>query len=312
MERIVQISGWPLPGGQDTVPVTKIVDTSGGCAMNVSCFVGRLGGKSAVVSPIGDGKYAQIPLQELERSNVDVSFLVKYPDSEGSLIMILTNPDGDWAALDYIDAQLHLRMEDIPSTEEMSKVKIFHVDGFSYLTVGSEGVIIEAVKRARAADCIISVDASVPAAKNKTKFLGQLFSEADIIFANRFEALAVAQASSIEEAAERLRKMSRHLSVLKLGAEGSYIITADAARFIPAVKVEVIDTVAAGDAYIAAMLLSLCQGAPLMRAGLRGSAAGALACMGHGSLSHHFSNHDIEKLLDRSVKQQRSDRSNQR
>lgn len=69
--------------------------------------------------------------------------------------------------------------------------------------------------------------------------------------------------------------------------------------YIPAYEVNVLDTVAAGDAYIATMLLSLCRGLPLMEAATRGSAAGALACLGFGSLSSRFTDSDIDTLIAR-------------
>ena len=87
--------------------------------------------------------------------------------------------------------------------------------------------------------------------------------------------------------------MGPAVSILKLGNEGSVVITPEATASVVPYKVKVVDTVAAGDAYIAATLLSLSQGHPLIEAAKRGSAAGALACLGPGSLSSRFNMKDV-------------------
>lgn len=302
MERVIQVERWPDPGGQDVVQVLSMTDTSGGCAMNVSCFTGRLGGKAAVISSIGDGQYSTIVWEELARSGVDTAYLARHPGKAGSLIIILSNPTGDWAVLDYIDPDLRLQVGDIPAVEAFARTEILHVDGFSFLSVGEKEPVLEAIRRAKKAGCFLSVDASVPAAKTERDFLELLFRQADIVFANLFEALSITRTQEVHAAVKALQQMGPQVAVLKMGMEGSYVITPEAVGYVPAYEVDVADTVAAGDAYIATMLLSLCNGLPLMDAAARGSAAGALACLGLGSLSSRFSQTDIDALLKRGPK----------
>lgn len=299
MERIIQVEKWPETGGQDVVPVKSISDTSGGCAMNVACFAGRQGGKTAIISGIGDGIYSRVTWEELEASGVEKKYLACHKDKDGSLIIILSNPEGDWAVLDYIDPDLMLGIDDLPLIDDFKETKFLHIDGFSFLSVGEKEPVQEAVKRARQAGCVLSVDASVPAAKTERDFLEVLFRQADIGFANKFEALQITQTSEIQAAVDKLQTMGPKVSVLKMGLEGSYVITPNTVGYIPAYEVNVLDTVAAGDAYIATMLLSLCRGLPLMEAATRGSAAGALACLGFGSLSSRFADSDIDALIAR-------------
>lgn len=301
-ERVIRVDRWPDPGGQDVVRVHSISDNSGGCAMNVSCFSARQGAKAAVISAIGDGQYARVTWDDLASSGVVTDHLVCHAGREGSLIVILSNPLGDWAVLDYIDPELSLRMEDIPSVEEFQRAKILHVDGFSFLSVGEKEPVQEAIDRSRKAGCLLSVDASVPAAKTERDFLETLFLQADMVFANRFEAQAITRTSEVHLAVKAFQSMGPRVAVLKMGMEGSYVITPDAVGYVPAYMVDVADTVAAGDAYIGTMLYSLCLGLPLMEAATRGSAAGALACLGIGSLSSHFADVEIDALLARGPK----------
>ena len=299
LEQVVRIDRWPHKGGQDVVPVSKMVMTAGGCAVNVTCFLGRYGAHSAVISSIGGGRYGEPVQRELEASNVDLRFLVKHPESEGSLIIILSNPEGDWAVLDYMDDQLRLQLKDIPSVEELAECKILHIDGFSFDSAGSEEAIGLALERAKKAGCLISVDGAVPAAARHVEFLRFLFSQADIVFANEYEGLRATVADSIEDAINGFQKMGIKAVFLKLGARGSLVITPASVQEIPSFEVAVADTVAAGDAYIATTLLLLLRGRSLVDAAVRGSAAGALACLGYGSLSSRFDLDDVENLVER-------------
>lgn len=302
MEKIIQVEKWPETGGQYVVPVKSISDTSGGCAMSVACFAGRQGGKTAIISAIGDGIYSQIIWEELKASGVEKKYLKCHKDKEGNLIIILSNPEGDWTVLDYIDPDLSLGIQDLPSVDDFRTAKFLHIDGFSFLSLGKKEMVQEAVTRGHQAGCVLSVDASVPAAKNERDFLEALFRQADIGFANKYEGLQITQTTEIQAAIEKLQTTGPKVSVLKMGLEGSYVITRNAVGYVPAYEVDVLDTVAAGDSYIAAMLLSLCQELPLMEAATRGSAAGALACSGSGSLSSRFSDGDIDALIARGPK----------
>ncbi|MCL4560077.1 MAG: carbohydrate kinase family protein [Chloroflexi bacterium] len=308
MERVIRVSRWPEPGGQNTVEVLSIVDTSGGCATNVSCFAGRVGGKASIVSAIGDGQYTNQVRAELAYAGVDTSLLTVHPGREGSLIIIMTDPSGDWGVLEYTDPELRIKVEDLPTVDVFARTKFLHVDGFSYVSAGEKAPVLEAIERSRQAGCLLSVDASVPAAKAEPEFLRILFHQADIVFANQNEALVATQAPTVEAAVTALQTMGPQVAVLKLGRDGSYVITPKKSSLVPAYEVDVVDTVAAGDAYIGVMLVSLCRGLPLMEAAIRGSAAGALACLGAGSLSHRFSPADIQALLERGPKKLRDDR----
>jgi ribokinase len=296
-EQIIRVASWPTPGGQDAVPILNIQESAGGCAMNVSSFVGRLGGKSAVVSTIGDGKYAQVVWDELSRSGVDTQYLSCHKNSAGNLVLIMTNTSGDWVAMDYLDPVLHLQTEDIPSVESFSQVKIVHIDGFSYQTAGGKEPVIKALQKVRQAGCVLSVDASVPAAKTDPGFLEELFRKADIVFANVFEILSVTKTNQIEDAIQVVRKMGPKVCVIKNGAHGSWVVTLESVELLAAFEVDVVDTIAAGDAYVAATLFGLSRKIPLMKSALYGNAAGALACMKAGSLTNRFSLKDIENLI---------------
>ena len=72
-------------------------------------------------------------------------------------------------------------------------------------------------------------------------------------------------------------------TVVSLGSAGAAAFTPDAAWRCGALAIEPVDTVGAGDAFVAALALGLAAGAALPAMLHRASVAGGLACLGVGA-----------------------------
>ncbi|MBN1267790.1 MAG: carbohydrate kinase family protein [Anaerolineales bacterium] len=298
LEMVVQVPNWPEPGGQHDVSMSRPVYSAGGCATNVACLAARFGARTRLIARMGDGIYSRQVQTELERSSVDPVWTVPVSKSEGNLLIITTDPSGDWMVLSYMDPALELRLEDIPPESDFQSTKILHIDGFSLVTPQQKQAIETAVEKAHNSGCLVSIDAAVPVSQAQPEYLAQLFSRCDFVFVNQAEAMAVTRAASIEKAVQALQGLGPQLCCLKMGKEGAWVITPDQTARIPAFPVQVVDTLAAGDSFIAALLTALCRGYTLFEAARWGSAAGALACTGPGSLSKWFSINELLILLN--------------
>jgi sugar/nucleoside kinase (ribokinase family) len=299
LEMIVRVPDWSLVGAQDEVRVDKLTYAAGGCGANVACFAARLGGRVSLVSRLGDGRHSEEVWEELRRSGVDSKYVRRSTNAEGSLLIIFTNPEGDWTVMSCIDPALEVQPEDLPERRILERAKFLHIDGFC-LARDHRGAGLETVvERARQAGCLVSVDGATPVATSRPDLLSKFFAMSDIVFANRSEALAASKTATLEEAATAFRSLGPQVSFLKIGKAGSWVVTREGVGRVPAYEVQVVDTVAAGDAYTAATLVHLSQGGALSEAARRGSAAGALACRGAGSLSKPFEADELNAMVGR-------------
>ena len=298
LEQVIRIDKWPQWGQQIDSPVHGVTYSVGGCATNVACFVGRMGGKASLATVIGEGRFGQEVWQEVIRSGVDASFVKKISHKEGNLVIEFTNADGEWMVMDYFDPVVSLTQECVPPLNVFIQAKILYIDGFSFTFSGSPEVIDLFIKKGNQAGCVISSDGSTPAAKSNPEYLRSLYERSNIVSANSNEALIVTKTQDLNKAIKTIQQMGPDISVIKVGEMGSYLVTPNRITHIPAFPVKVIDTVGAGDAYNAALLLSLCQNKSLRVASFRGSAAGALACKGAGSLTSHFTFKEIDSLIN--------------
>ena len=296
-EMILRVSDWPQPGGQTNVDIMQSHNEAGGSGMNVATIMARLGGKSALVAALGAGRNGQTVWDEMTRSGVDTQFVRRIEGSEGSLLIILTRADGDWIVMQENDPRVQLAADQLPTVAEMAQFKLVHIDGFSYMEGEQRSVIELGIAKAREAGCIVSIDTAVPSVQQDPSYVHQLFRRCDIVFANAFEAEQVTGCSESEALVAAMRDLQVSLVVLKLGADGSWLITREEVGKMPAFPVQIVDTIAAGDSYAAAFLLGLCRGETMERAAEWGSAAGAMACLGTGSLSHRFDMQQLHKFV---------------
>lgn len=84
------------------------------------------------------------------------------------------------------------------------------------------------------------------------------------------------------------------------GERGVTAVTGAGVMRLPACRVEVIDTVGAGDAWCGVLAAALDRGMPIEAAMRRANAAGALACTKHGAAPSMPGGAEIEALLSRS------------
>jgi ribokinase len=299
LEMIVRVPRRPA-GGQADAPIDAPVYSTGGCAANVACIVGRLGGQAALLARVGTGRHGAEVWAELARSGVHVEHTRRTP-SAGSLLVLLTEPGGDWTALAYIDPALTLSQDDLPTVNTFAQAKVFHVDTFTLLNESQWPVVDEALWRARQAGCWLSIDAAVPVAQAEPERLRTLYAQCDVAFCNQAEAAAITGTTSLDGAIAAFRGLGPRLTFIKTGAQGSVIVTEQAVWEVRAFPVPVVDTIAAGDAYVAATLLTLCRGSDPVAAALRGSAAGALACQAAGSLTRWITVGELDAMAEQSL-----------
>ena len=296
-EMIIRISDWPTKGGQSNVDIETINHHAGGSGMNVAATVARLGGHSALIASLGAGEYGQTVYNEMVKSKINTKYVKRIDGAAGSLLVILTRSDGDWTVMQSNDQNINLSIPQLPQISALENFKILHIDGYLYIDQTQRPIVEEAIWRARQANCLISIDTSIPATEIHSEYVLSLFSKCDIVFLNKLEAINLTKTKSDHDLTKSLQNLDVPLIILKLGDKGSTVISNLDLGSIPAFDVPIADTIGAGDNYAGAMLLGLCQDYPLHQSSLWGAAAGSLACLGHGSLSHRYTLTDIKESI---------------
>jgi ribokinase len=98
-------------------------------------------------------------------------------------------------------------------------------------------------------------------------------------------------------AAEELLRRGAGCAVIKMGAQGAYYATAEVSQYLPAFRVQAVDTVAAGDAFNGALAVALAEGRGIDEAMRRAMAAGALAVTRTGAQDSMPSREELDAFL---------------
>jgi ribokinase len=130
----------------------------------------------------------------------------------------------------------------------------------------------------------------------------ELLSKVTIITPNETEAALLTRADTSSEAGAReaaRRLLARGIGrvIIKVGSRGSYVAEGSSFTHVPAHKVRVVDTVAAGDSFNAGLAFALGQGRELLAAVTFANGAGALSTTREGAQSAMPSAAEVEALL---------------
>jgi ribokinase len=127
---------------------------------------------------------------------------------------------------------------------------------------------------------------------------------ADIVSPNETElaeltGAEVSSRAAAREAAEKLLAQGVQIVVLKLGSDGSMLVTPQGARHFPAHHVNAVDPTAAGDAFTAAFTVEYAGGTGIEDAIRFANAAGALAATKLGAQASLPTRQEVETFLAR-------------
>ena len=128
------------------------------------------------------------------------------------------------------------------------------------------------------------------------------FGDVDIFVPNEVEAALFAgvEPHSVKDWAEiawRLRELGPHTVIVTLAAGGSLMVNEGGAVRIPSFQVPVVDTTAAGDAFVGGLAVALLRGLPLREAVRYANACGALAVTRAGAQPSLPTRVEVERLL---------------
>lgn len=294
----IVVTGVPaLSFGQREDVAGPTTMTVGSSVAITACGVARLGTETGIVGVIGDDAFGAFMLQELTARGVAVDRVRKVAGGRtGSSVILVRQEDrGDRQILTDPGVMSQLRADDADIGGARG-VRHLHV-GSWFLHTGAVADLPALLAYARRRGLSTSVDPNDDPAQEWDAHLSQALPHVDLFFCNESEVRGVAGAltdsagepldGSVHEAARRilLRLAPGGTVVLKCGAEGAYAHTADTVAYVAAPRVDVVDTVGAGDSLAAAFLHARLHGDDVAAALRLAVAAGSLSVRCSGGVN---------------------------
>ncbi|MGB3486369.1 MAG: sugar kinase [Mycobacterium sp.] len=275
----------------------------GGAESNVAIGIARLGGAAGWIGRIGPDAVGAMIIRELRAEAVDTHAAVD--PHVPTALMLKDRPYPGTSRVSYYrsaQAGSRLRPEDIPATV-IAGAKILHITGISAaLGADPRAAVNTAIDHAKSAGTLVSFDVNHRSSLWTDDELAaacyrKLAERADIVFAGDDEASLITGHESTQRQLDALLEMGARQAIVKRGHRGAVAATRDGEHESrPAIPVPVIDTVGAGDAFVAGWLAELARGCSLPTIIETAVACGALACTGPGDWEANPTREDLARL----------------
>ena len=257
-------------GRNESVRVDAIEKRLGGCAANTARVLRGFGFDVTLVSRVGPDAEAEFVRSELQEHGLEIEL----PSSRRPTgVSFCFRGESGWRS--FVSAQganLDLDVEDVDAflSEEFTALVL---TGFLNQTnTALESRLIDCLNRVRAKGCLIALGVTGSTAPLVTP---ELLARVDLLAAN-------------EREAEGLDLEAPRVSVTTRGADGAVLRSARFDVDIPGFEVDAIDSIGAGDAFLAGWVCAATEGfdpkdrARNERQVTWAAACGALACTTRG------------------------------
>lgn len=278
MDLVVRAERVPLHG--ETMFGESFATFPGGKGANQAVAAARLGAGVAMIGGVGADGFGSELLTLMQREGVDTSQIVRNPQAATGVALIIVDPNGHNTMIVVPGANGALQKEAVLSSlDQFSEVKLL-VTQFEV----NMDVVWAGIAWAKEHRVPIILNAAPARLTPPEAFRG-----IDYLVVNEQEAECLAgQPVPNPEAAlavaEKMAGWGTGAVIVTLGGQGSVVWVDGAAEHIPAYPVNVVDSTAAGDAFVGGLATALLLQAPVIEAVRYASAAGALATTRLGAM----------------------------
>ncbi|HEY9660910.1 MAG TPA: ribokinase, partial [Allocoleopsis sp.] len=250
-----------LPQTGETLTGHSFTTIPGGKGANQAVAVARLGVSAEMVGRLGNDRFGQELLASLQAAGVGCDRIQIDASTSSGIAVIAVDDRGENHIIIIPGANGQVGSDD--------------VDRLRGLLPGAKALLLQleipqsAVMAAATAAKQARVPVILDPAPAPTEFYAELYRAIDIITPNQTEAaalvgFAIDSLAEATQAAQVLHQRGITTVIIKLGNQGAFCSTLQAEVkeqfMVPAFSVQVVDTVAAGDAFNGGLAVALAEG----------------------------------------------------
>lgn len=272
-DMVVKTSHLPIPG--ETVLGGDFFMNAGGKGANQAVAAARYGNRVVFVAKTGNDLFGEQVRKSMKEDGIVTDYVFIDEEHPSGVALITIDQKAENCIVVAGGANMYLKPEDI----DKAKDEILGGDVvLMQLETPIETVEYAAKMAAEAGVKVILNPAPAPAEPLSKELISNLF----LITPNRSEAsrltgIEVTDLASAQRAALALYDMGAKNVIVTLGSEGSLVYDGHMMMRVEAIKVEAVDTTAAGDTYNGVLASVIAEGKSLIDAVHEANIAGAIS-----------------------------------
>jgi ribokinase len=279
MDLVACVPRLPSPG--ETLTGHNLFTAPGGKGANQAVACARLDAPTRMIGRVGDDAFGVMLRGSLQGYGVDTSGTAIHPGSPSGVAVITVD---DAAENEIIVVP---RANGVVDREDLVRLEAA-LDGARVLLLQLEvplDAVVAAAEMGRRRGVTVILD---PAPAQPLP--EALYAAVDILTPNESEAEALVgfpldDSDAIARASQTLLSRGARSVIVKLGGKGVFWSNGSESAHFPAIRVEAVDSVGAGDAFNGGLAVGLCEGLDMAAAIRWGLAAGALSVTKSGAQS---------------------------
>lgn len=239
------------------------VKAPGGAPANVAVGLAKLGIDAGFIGKVGSDAFGDFLRETLAQNSVNTDFLIADATARTTLAFVATRSDGmkDITFYRHPGADIQLSPDELDA-DYIQSAELFHYGSVSLSHSPSREATLEAIKCAKAGDALLSYDANLRLmlwddADDAKRWIWEVMPYADVVKISEEEWEFIMGNVSFATGAKRILEGGASLVVVTLGEKGCYWTNGRAEGSVDGFAVNVVDTLGAGDAFVAAMLSQL-------------------------------------------------------
>ena len=269
MDLVVRTPRFARPG--ETLTGQQFGTAPGGKGANQAVSAQRAGAQVVMIGAVGADTFGEVLLKGLADEGIDVRHVTVTAHTPSGVALITVDDAGENTIIVVAGANATVTAHDV----HRARPAVADADVLLLQLEVPLDVVEAAARLARDAGVRVILNAAPARPLSPT-----LLSLADYLVVNETEVLEVGQLPGMapEQAARALQSRGAHGVVVTLGAAGALLVEGcGEVTTLDAHRVDVVDTTAAGDAFVGAFAVALAEGATATDALRLATAAGALA-----------------------------------
>lgn len=233
----------------------------GGASGNTAAGLAKLGLPVNIIAKVGDDPFGHFLKKTLEDNGVNTSPIVMSDNDRTTLAFVSLDAQGSRDFFFYLGAHQSITPQEVNLPEETG---ILHFGSLTQTNAMCRKATDKLLRQARKIGAIVSYDPNLRESlwgdlEEAKKIMLETSKKVDVFKISQEEAYFLAGRGRIQDLAEELFSKNLDILFVTLGSQGVYYKTAQHAGFVSTIKVKVIDTTGAGDAFNAGQLSAVYQ-----------------------------------------------------